>query len=138
MSTNRPISPSFLRHLHDEDGVHGGEDETGEQGDAAAEAVGVLHRHPVELVAEVQHVLLHQEDATEELHRPQDDGRGLDQERRAREGGTFLQEQAQRREPAEHESYASGLVPESFAVQFHSYKGNINCIIFKKTAYLFY
>ena len=32
--------------------------------------------------------------------------------------------------------FVFGLVPEGFVVQFHPYKGNINCIIFKKTAYL--
>ena len=60
----------FLWHFHDEDGIHGGEDKTGEQGDAAPKAVCVHHRHPVELVAEVQHVLLHQEDTSEEFYRP--------------------------------------------------------------------
>ena len=126
----------LLRGLHDEDGVRGGEDQTRQQADAAAEAVGIDHRHPVELVAQVQHIFLHQEDAAEEFHGPEDDGGRLDEEGGPGEGGAFLEEQAQRRESAEHESDASGLVPEGFVVQLHRYKGNIKCFIFKKSAYL--
>ena len=113
------IRNSILRQGHEQGGIGGSEDQSGQEAYPASESVRILHRYVVKFLAEIQHVFLHQEDAAEKFHGPQDDGGRLDEEGGVRESGSFLQEQAYRRKRAEDDTGARRFIPDGMVVHVH-------------------
>ena len=80
----------MLRHFEDNKRLGRCQQQAGQQRRPSAEAVGVLHLHALILFREPQHEVLHEEDAAEEFHHPQDNGGGCNQESGAGKGAELF------------------------------------------------